>query len=1114
MLKKLYFLSIIIFSAGLIQAQPISCSIPMPGEFCETACVSCMFSNVTGNNGGIISDGRQSSCIQVLHNSLWYSFIAGISGSAHFTITPSNCQNGDGLQIALYSDCSSLSLFCDAGSVGNGDTPLGFQAALIQGQTYFLVIDGFNGDVCDYSFSGTPAIAFQAIPPGPTGSISGPAQVCPNATVSYTITPVQGAQFYTWTVPPDATINGLPGPGPHTFDLADGTTAEITFGNSSGNISVRASNACLTGNTSTKLINVGPIPLTVLPDTLVCRSSGPVIGTSGDTLVIPATIRQTLITPGGCDSVVEVTIKYKEFAVEPPPILLTTATTPISCFGEKDGAIMLSATGGDSSFTYIWSNKTTSQNLSNIPAGLYTVTVRDGNGCTKTTAVDIFTPPIEIDADVTHISCAGAQDGSVLITVANGKKPYTYTISNGANGTITGDTLLLSGLSGGPYNMTVANADGCIQTDTFVLVEPQPLIGKAIYCEYLAAIQASGGTLPYYYKWPTGDSTAQAYLQPGHYDVSVIDSKGCSIVVPVLIKPVPDPCTLIEGIVRLDDNGDCNPTFPEQPLAGWFIRAIKSTGEVYLSITGQDGRYFLRAGEGGFYRVEAISPDSNLVSCISGGVDVTIGQNSSTTVFFAAQKTRLCPKMTVDITSPRLRRCFSDNYYQIRCANEGTQTATNVYVEVYLDTFLTFLSSTLPADTLDNNVYRFFIGNMDPNDVKNFQVQVKVNCSAALGQTHCTKAHIYPDTTCTPRNPLWKGGKVSLSARCNSDSLRFSVKNTGNATLTTNLKYTLIENVNLGKTGVLNLLAPGDSALVAVPANGSTWRLEVEQEPYSPGAKRPALSVEGCRMSGPFNTGFVTRFPVTTDGPWEDIDCNINIGAYDPNDKQGKPEGVGIRHYIEPQTDLEYLIRFQNTGTDTAFNVIIRDTLSSWLDPFSIRPGASSHPYQFELTGRGVLLFTFPNIMLPDSNINERASNGFVSYTVGQRAGVLLESDIFNRAAIYFDFNAPIFTNTTAHRVGRDFIVVNVWEPTQPQYAVRVQPQPMSETAQIIVENAPIAGDYVLQIFDLNGRLFKQITGKSPAFEVQRNNMPEGVYLFKVLLDGVLAGNGKLIVQH
>ncbi|MCB0556652.1 MAG: hypothetical protein KDD02_24110, partial [Phaeodactylibacter sp.] len=63
------------------------------------------------------------------------------------------------------------------------------------------------------------------------------------------------------------------------------------------------------------------------------------------------------------------------------------------------------------------------------------------------------------------------------------------------------------------------------------------------------------------------------------------------------------------------------------------------------------------------------------------------------------------------------------------------------------------------------------------------------------------------------------------------------------------------------------------------------------------------------------------------------------------NDKQGFPRGYGDEHYIYPGTDLEYLVRFQNTGNDTAFLVVIRDTLSEFLDIATVRPGAASHPY-------------------------------------------------------------------------------------------------------------------------------------------------------------------------
>ncbi len=76
---------------------------------------------------------------------------------------------------------------------------------------------------------------------------------------------------------------------------------------------------------------------------------------------------------------------------------------------------------------------------------------------------------------------------------------------------------------------------------------------------------------------------------------------------------------------------------------------------------------------------------------------------------------------------------------------------------------------------------------------------------------------------------------------------------------------------------------------------------------------------------------------------------------------------------IEPMTPIDYQIRFQNTGTDTAFTVVIRDTLSSWLDVESFKVGISDHTFRTDFEGSNILKFTFDHILLPDSNVNEAA---------------------------------------------------------------------------------------------------------------------------------------------
>jgi uncharacterized repeat protein (TIGR01451 family) len=308
-------------------------------------------------------------------------------------------------------------------------------------------------------------------------------------------------------------------------------------------------------------------------------------------------------------------------------------------------------------------------------------------------------------------------------------------------------------------------------------------------------------------------------------------------------------------------------------------------------------------------------------------------------------------------------------------------------------------------------------------------------------------------------------------------------------------------------------LPAGDSAIVTLPANGSTWRVEVEQVPFHPGFSAPALSIEGCSGSASFSTGFVTQFPNDEQDPWVDIDCKQNVGSWDPNDKEGFPNGYGAEHYIRPGTELEYTIRFQNTGTDTAFTVRIADTLSSWLDAGTIRTGPGSHPYRFNLTGPGYAEFLFENIMLPDSNVNQAGSNGFVKFSIYPRADAPLETLVENTAAIYFDSNTPVVTNTTRHRLGENFVSVGAWQPQRPEYQVLVSPNPFGETTRLEVMGLASSQPIHLQVFDLQGKIVHEETAPGPMLILKKEGLPTGMYLFKLDQKGVPVGSGKLVVK-
>ena len=138
--------------------------------------------------------------------------------------------------------------------------------------------------------------------------------------------------------------------------------------------------------------------------------------------------------------------------------------------------------------------------------------------------------------------------------------------------------------------------------------------------------------------------------------------------------------------------------------------------------------------------------------------------------------------------------------------------------------------------------------------------------------------------------------------------------------------------------------------------------------------------------------------------------------AIDPNDKLVSPSRTepSNSNYTEFGEPLVYTVRFQNTGSDTAFNVRIEDQLSKDLDLTSFAPIAASAPYSATVDAGGLAVFRFDDIMLPDSNVNEIASHGFITFEIRAKEGLSEFTVTDNTAGIFFDFNAPVITNTVS----------------------------------------------------------------------------------------------------
>ena len=211
---------------------------------------------------------------------------------------------------------------------------------------------------------------------------------------------------------------------------------------------------------------------------------------------------------------------------------LTMTTTAVDCFGENTGAASVSVSGGSLPYTYLWSNGDTSQTISNVVAGVYTVTITDANGCDITAADTISQPPLlTVSINSSGLVCFGQALGTATAIPTGGTSPYSFEWNNGE----TSPTI--SDVPAGIYTVTVTDANECEAIASITITElPELLItvnAPEIICGAEntgeAEVVVLGGTAPYSYSWSNGESTdAINDLPSGTYSVTVTDAEGCT----------------------------------------------------------------------------------------------------------------------------------------------------------------------------------------------------------------------------------------------------------------------------------------------------------------------------------------------------------------------------------------------------------------------------------------------------------------------------------------------------------------------------------------------------------------------------------------------------------
>lgn len=570
----------------------------------------------------------------------------------------------------------------------------------------------------------------------------------------------------------------------------------------------------------------------------------------------------------------------------------------------------------------------------------------------------------------------------------------------------------------------------------------------------------------------------------------------------------------IIGKVNGDLNNDCLGAPDEPGLRSWLIKAA-GLQRTLTTTTRPDGSFLFYADSTNSPYVISATPFNWMWNLCSPNALPAVIAHSNDTAFveFNAQTTLVCPQLNIDIATPFLRRCFP-NTFMVSVCNYGTATATDAYVLIHLPSpeFEPITSANLPYTIDANGDYRFELGDLDISECAYFKFDARVSCDETiLGQTLCYSAHAFPDTFCIETSPIWNGADVKVNAVCNNGSPIFTIQNSGEGPMLHPLSYTLFGNGGVVQSASFQL-GINEELTVNPAGNGATWRVEARQVSGHPNHENPSATLEGCTNNSQFATGFVLRMPVYDPSDAHDNECAEIIGSFDPNDKQGFPLGVTDEHLILPDTDIEFLVRFQNTGTDTAFTIIIRDTLSPLFSIQSVRLGLSSAPYDFEIADGNVLVFRFNNIRLVDSFTNEPASHGFVKFRVQQQPGLPWGTTLLNSAAIYFDFNPPVITNTTRHKLGEIPVTSSVIAPVEKEnILLTISPNPAT-TGEILRLSRVLPEGTRWQLLTTSGAVALSGPVMHDRMIATGNNLTPGIYWFEFINQEKIIGRAKWVV--
>jgi gliding motility-associated-like protein len=358
----------------------------------------------------------------------------------------------------------------------------------------------------------------------------------------------------------------------------------------------------------------------------------------------------TVTDAAGCTKTASVTI------TEPAPIVVTITKKDVACKGDLTGSATASVSGGTQPYTYSWSTTPvqSTATASNLLAGIYTVTVTDSSGCTKSGSVTILEPATKFTASITNqvnVLCGGSNTGSITVAGSGGTPAYQYNINGGAfqaSGTF-------NNLTAGAYTIIAKDANDCQVVIPATITEPaDPLTALVssqtnVFCAGQATgsatVMASGGTPPYEYSWnttPVQSTETVANLQAGGYIVTVTDAAGCTKTANVTIT---EPAPLVITITKKDVacKGDLTGSATASASGGippyiyaWLTSPIQSTATISnlapgtYSVAVFDSAGCFKSGS-----VTISEPDTKFTASITDQVNVLCASSTTGSITVA-----------------------------------------------------------------------------------------------------------------------------------------------------------------------------------------------------------------------------------------------------------------------------------------------------------------------------------------------------------------------------------------------------------------------------------------------------------------------------------------------